>query len=159
MKLFHFTLCIFICLTTFANGHDFTFKHITIKHPIIPVFGQKMKTAAGYMTVSNSSSQPEKILADKTNFAKAMLHQASIDVNGVARMKHIDEVLIPPNGSIQFEHGGLHIMFIRLEEQLEPYVDQMVTLIFEKAGEIEITFMVEASNKEYKMDMDHSQNN
>ena len=50
-------------------------------------------------------------------------------------------------------------MFIRLEEQLEPYVDQMVTLIFEKAGEIEITFMVEESSKDYKMDMDHSKDN
>ena len=114
MKLFHFTFCIFICLTTFANGHDFTFKHVTIKHPIIPVFGQKMKTAAGYMTVSNSSNQPEKILAVKTNFAKAMLHESSIDVNGVARMKHIDEVLIPPDSSIQFEHGGLHLSLIHI---------------------------------------------
>jgi len=111
------------------------------------------------MTVSNSSSQPEKILAVKTNFAKAMLHKSSVDGNGVARMKHIDEVLIPPNSSIQFGHGGLHIMFISLKEQLEPYVDQMVTLIFEKAGEVEITFMVEESNKNYKMDMDHSQDN
>ena len=159
MKLLHFTLCIFICLTTLATGHDFTFNHVTIKHPIIPVFGQKMKTAAGYMTVSNSSNQPEKILAVKTNFAKAMLHESSVDGNGVARMKHINEVLIPPNSTIQFEHGGLHIMFIRLEEQLEPFVDQMVTLIFEKAGEIEITFMVEESGKDYKMDMDHSKDN
>ena len=88
-----------------------------------------------------------------------MLHESSVDGNGVARMKHINEVLIPPNSTIQFEHGGLHIMFIRLEEQLEPFVDQMVTLIFEKAGEIEITFMVEESSKDYKMDMDHSKDN
>ena len=159
MKLLHFTLCIFICLTTLATGHDFTFKHVTIKHPIIPVFGQKMKTAAGYMSVTNSSNQSEKILGVKTNFAKAMLHESSVDGNGVARMKHINEVLIPPNSTIQFEHGGLHIMFIRLEEQLEPFVDQKVTLIFEKAGEIEITFMVEEPSKDYKMDMDHSKDN
>ena len=88
MKLFHFILCMFICLTTFANGHDFTFKHVTIKHPIIPVFGQKMKTAAGYMTVSNSSSQPEKILAVKTNFAKAMLHGDPDEGNDVSEVNH-----------------------------------------------------------------------
>ena len=50
-------------------------------------------------------------------------------------------------------------MFVRLEEQLEPYADQVVTLFFEKAGEVEITFMVEESNRDYKMDMDHRQDN
>ena len=47
-------------------------------------------------------------------------------------------------------------MFVNLEEKLEPFVDQQVTLIFEKAGEFSLTFMVEEAKNGSKMDMDHN---
>ena len=156
MKLLSYAFFVLLSQATFLHGHEITFKHILIKHPVIPVFGANMKTAAGYMTVTNSSNVQERIISVEANFATAMIHKSSVDINGVARMEHIKEVTIPANSNVKFEHGGLHIMFVNLEKKLEPFEDQEVTLIFEKAGKLDITFMVEEAKHGFKMDMNHS---
>ena len=156
MKLLPYAFFVLLSQASFLHGHEITFKDILIKHPIIPVFGGHMKTVAGYMSITNSSNVQERIMGVKANFATAMIHKSSEDTDGVVRMEHIKEVIIPANSTINFEQGGLHIMFVNLEEKLEPFVDQEVTLIFEKAGELSLTFMVEEANNGSKMDMDHN---
>ena len=156
MKLLPYAFFVLLSQASFLHGHEVTFKDILIKHPIIPVFGGHMKTAAGYMSITNSSNVQERIMGVKANFATAMIHKSSEDTDGVVRMEHIKEVTIPANSTIKFEQGGLHIMFVNLEEKLEPFVDQQVTLIFEKAGEFSLTFMVEEAKNGSKMDMDHN---
>ena len=136
---------------TSSYAHDIELQGITIKHPIIPFFGPKMKTASGYFTIVNETNETEELIMVKTNFAKAMIHKSKIDNNGLAGMEHIEKVLIPSNSSVVFEQESLHIMFTALREPLEEYVDQKVTLIFKKLGKVVIDFQVEKAQKSNKM--------
>jgi len=155
IKVSRYAFIFLLGLTTISYSHEVNFKHILIKHPIIPFFNGGMKTAAGYMTIINTSDSPDKITAVKTKFANAMIHKTTIDSNGVARMEHIEEILIPSQSSIKFENGGLHIMFTNLKEALEPLVDQEVTIFFEKAGQFKLQFMVEKVTGQSKMKTEH----
>ena len=74
MKLLPYAFFVLLSQTSFLYGHEVTFKDILIKHTIIPVFGGHMKTAAGYMSITNSSNFQERIMGVKANFATAMIH-------------------------------------------------------------------------------------
>ena len=141
---------------TTSHAHEIELGGITIKHPMIPIFGSKMKTAAGYFTIVNKTNEADELIMVKTNFAKAMIHKSKIDDNGLATMQHIEKVLIPSNSSVVFEQESLHIMFTALKEPLEEYMDKKVTLVFKKLGNIEVEFQVEkASNMIMNNHNDH----
>ena len=147
MKLFKYTFYIFFCTGIYAHSAEYSLDKIIIQNPTIPVFGKKMKTAAGYLTINNSGEVPDKLTTVKTNFAFAMIHKSSVDSNGIAKMEHLEDIIIPANSSVKFEHGGLHIMLLNLKETLVHMETKKITLTFEKAGKIDVNFLVENTSK------------
>ena len=156
LKIFSFIFCIFLCYGTLLKSAEYPLENMIIKNPTIPIFGEKMKMVAGYFTILNVGETADKLIGVKADFAKAMIHKSTVDSNGVARMKHLKEVMIPANSSVNFEHGGLHIMFFNLKHPLETMQTKEVTLIFKEAGQVALKFMVEEAKDYSKMKMDHS---
>ena len=150
MKLFKYTFCIFFCTGFFLLGAEYSLDNILIKNPTIPFFGKNMKTAAGYFTIINSGEVSDKLTNVKANFAVAMIHKSSVDSNGVARMEHLEDVIIPANSSIKFEQGGLHIMLLNLKEPLVHMETKKITLIFKKAGKVNLNFLVKKATESSK---------
>ena len=138
-----------------AYAHEIDLEEISIKHPIIPIFNSKMKTAAGYLTIVNKKNEADELIMVKTDFAKAMIHISKIDKNGIASMEHINKVIIPGNSSVVFEQGSLHIMFTQLKEPLEEYNDQKVTLVFKNLGDIVVDFQVEKATQKMNINNNH----
>ena len=153
---FTFILCAislqFFCA---SYAHEIDLDEISIKHPIIPIFNSKMKTAAGYLTIVNKKPETDELIMVKTDFAKARIHMSKIDKNGIASMEHVNKVIIPGSSSVVFEQGSLHIMFTKLKEPLEEYNDQKVTLVFKNLGDIEVEFQVEQATQKMNMKNNH----
>ena len=138
-----------------SYAHEIDLENISIKHPMIPIFSSKMKTAAGYLTIVNKKNETDELIMVKTDFAKAMMHISKIDKNGIATMEHVNRVIIPGNSSVVFEQGSLHIMFTQLKEPLEEYMDQKVTLVFKNLGDIVVDFQVEKATQKMNMNNNH----
>jgi copper(I)-binding protein len=95
------------------------------------------KTAGGYLTIANHSSQPDRLIAVATPLAaKSELHEMAVN-DGVMTMKPVAGIEIPPEGSVTLAPGGFHLMFIGLKEPLKEGDELPVTLTFEKAGSVE----------------------
>lgn len=71
---------------------------------------------------------------------KAMIHQTSIDEQGVARMSIVDNLDVASESNIEFSPQGLHVMLTGLKRELRPFQFFPVLLNFEKAGMVR--FMV-----------------
>ena len=73
---------------------------------------------AAYMTLRNTGSD-EAVLSgvDSPTFSHVMLHKSEV-VDGVARMSHQDELLIPAGGSVELKPGGFHLMMPAPEQRL-----------------------------------------
>ena len=138
-----------------SYAHEIDLENISIKHPMIPIFSSKMKTAAGYLTIVNKKNETDELIMVKTDFAKAMIHMSKIDKNGIATMEHVNKVIIPGNSSVVFEQGSLHIMFTELKEPLEEYNDKKVTLVFKNLGDIVVNFQVEKATQKMNMNNNH----
>jgi len=100
--------------------------------------------SAGYMTIRNTGSAPDRLIGGAADFAgKVEIHEMAMD-GDIMRMREIDGGLeIPAGGEVVLKPGGLHVMFMRLGEPLTAGEIRSVTLEFENAGSIEMAVPVQ----------------
>jgi copper(I)-binding protein len=71
------------------------------------------------------------------------LHEMSLD-NGVMKMREVGQgVEIKPGEKVEFKPGGYHVMFMGLKQQLVQGQHFKATLQFEKAGKVDVDFVIE----------------
>lgn len=100
-------------------------------------------TGAAYLTVRNQGDQDDRLLGISTRVAdRAELH-ISVMQDGVMRMRPVEAIEVPAHGEAVLEPGGLHVMLIGLKTPLEQGGSFALTLVFEKAGEFEVTATIE----------------
>lgn len=104
-------------------------------------------SAAAFMVLRNQTGQADRLIAVRSALAgRVELHSHNEDANGVMRMGQIEEgVPLADGGTHVFGRGGDHLMFMGLEAPLVQGDIVPVTLVFEQAGEIEITVPVDHS--------------
>jgi copper(I)-binding protein len=97
---------------------------------------------AGYFTILNTGDAPDALIGVTADFPRTMIHGTET-TDGIARMVHKSSVAIQPGGETAFEPGGLHVMFMGLNgDPFEEGETVPVTLIFEKAGAVELNLPV-----------------
>ncbi len=72
-----------------------------------------MKMSAGYLSLTNNTDAPIRVTrVSSPQFAAVELHESTVD-DGVARMREIPELLVPPRGGVTLARGGKHLMLMR----------------------------------------------
>jgi len=141
-RLLTLAASLFLAFPTFA--HEVTVGDLQIIHPHIPQPAKAAKAAGGFMAIVNNGAEPDRLIGIESDLAmKSEVHESKVDANGVGTMDHVDFIEIPPGGTVNLQHGGYHIMFMGLKGTLTEGEMHKATLIFEKAGRVEIEFMVD----------------
>jgi copper(I)-binding protein len=96
------------------------------------------KAGAVYMTLSNHSSAPDKLLKITTESALSAEVHESAENDGVATMRPIEGLEIPAGGSVELKPGGYHIMLMGLKAPLKKGGMIMLQLKFEHAGPVDV---------------------
>ncbi len=100
-------------------------------------------TTAGYMTIRNSSAEPDFLIAAAvTDLAEAVELHTSTTENGVMKMRQVERIEIPAQGGVELKPGGFHIMLIGLKRDLKPDETVRLTLTFERSGTVEVSAVV-----------------
>jgi copper(I)-binding protein len=127
-----------------ALAHEFQSGAVTIGHPVIYEGPPTLKTAAGYLTITNGGGEADSLIGVRAEGLRASLHE-SREADGVVRMSPVDIVEIPAGASVAFEPGGLHVMFMDVDGRaLREGATLAATLVFDQAGEVGVVFSVEA---------------
>lgn len=72
-----------------------------------------MKMSAGYLSLTNNTDAAIRITrVSSPQFASVELHESTVE-GGVARMRKIPELVIPPRGGVILERGGKHLMLMK----------------------------------------------
>ena len=126
-----------------ALAQESTASGLTIAHPMAYETASSAMAGGGYMTITNHGDAPDRLVGVRADFPRVTLH-TSEEQDGVARMRPVEAVEIAPGETVAFEPGGLHVMFMGLEgDPFEVGEEIRATLLFEQAGEVEVTFAVE----------------
>ncbi|HER35542.1 MAG TPA: copper chaperone PCu(A)C [Halothiobacillaceae bacterium] len=97
---------------------------------------------AAYLEIRNAGSQSDWLLGAESPVAMAThIHETTMD-GGVMRMRPVEGLEIPAGGTVSLRPQGLHIMFMKLHAPLSEGESIALTLVFERAGRIELTVPV-----------------
>jgi copper(I)-binding protein len=101
------------------------------------------RAGGGFAKITNSGSEADRIVAASSPVSKKTeLHEMAV-VDGVMKMREMEDgIAVPAGGTVELKPGGLHIMFMGLNEPLKEGETVPVKLTFEKAGEVDIILSV-----------------
>lgn len=95
--------------------------------------------AALYLTIDNDGGADRLTAIDAKGLGPITLHQSSND-GGVMRMRALPGgIAVAAHGQTKLAPMGLHAMIEPLAHPLRPGNDAMLTLRFERQGEVEVT--------------------
>lgn len=88
-----------------------------------PMPGRHM--SAGFLVLTNNTDEAIFITgAMSPQFESVEIHETTVE-NGISRMRELEELIVPANGSVTLERGGKHLMLMRARD-----VQDSVTLHF-----------------------------
>ena len=128
-----------------AIAHDYRVGDLHIDHPVARETPANAPVSAGYMTIRNEGAEADRLIGGTVGFADAVeIHEMVMD-GDVMQMREIEGgIEIPPGEAVKLMPGGLHVMFIGMNQRLEAGQEHDGTLTFEKAGAVEVVFQVES---------------
>jgi copper(I)-binding protein len=126
-----------------AMAHEYTAGGITVAHPWARATPGGAKVGGAYLEIKAAAGTSDRLLAVKTPAAgSAELHNHIME-KGIARMRRVDAIAVPAGKSVVLKPGGYHLMLGDLKAPLKEGDLLKLTLVFEKAGEIEVEATVE----------------
>jgi copper(I)-binding protein len=101
------------------------------------------KVAAGFMTITNTGKQPDILIGGSIPFAaKIEVHEMSMD-RGIMKMRRLEPgLVIKPGETVVLKPGAHHLMFLDVAKGPKRGTPVKGTLIFEKAGQVEVEYAV-----------------
>ncbi|MFG1287236.1 copper chaperone PCu(A)C [Xanthobacter versatilis] len=126
-------------------AHEFKAGAIEIDHPWSRATPGGATVGAGYLTLKNTGSAPDRLVSAASDVAERVeIHEMAVK-DGVMTMRPLpDGLAIPAGGSVVLKPGSYHIMFFGLKQPLKQGAVVDGTLTFEKAGTVAVKFNVDA---------------
>lgn len=128
-----------------AAARDYKAGAIEVDAPWARAVPKGASVAAGYVTIKNTGTETDRLVEGSTPVAgKIEVHQMTMD-NGVMRMRPLGAPLeIKPGETVELKPQALHFMMTGVKQPIEKGKPFKATLVFEKAGPVEVEFSVEA---------------
>ena len=138
-------LALLLCLASWPSAaHEVTTETLVIDHPHALETPATAMSGAGYMTITNTGSAPDRLLEVRADFPRVTLHGTETDAQGVTRMIPVEDIEIAAGETVTLAPGGMHVMFMGTGgDPFEEGERIPATLVFERAGEIAVEFWVE----------------
>jgi copper(I)-binding protein len=101
-----------------------------------------VRNGAAFLQIT-ASGAGDRLMDVRSGAAGRVELHSHIHEAGVMKMRRVEAIDVPAGKPVVFKPGGLHIMLMDLKQPLKAGEQVDLTLVFEKAGEIEVRASVE----------------
>jgi periplasmic copper chaperone A len=126
-------------------GHAQEYKAgpIKIEGPWIRATPAGSEVAGGYMKIENTGKEADRLIGGSTGIAgKFEIHEMKME-GSVMKMRELPKGLeLKPGQSVELKPGSYHLMLVGLKQQAKEGDKVKGTLVFEKAGAVEVEYAV-----------------
>lgn len=99
--------------------------------------------SAAYMTLRNRGTAAARLVgATSPDADTVQIHQSTVE-NGIARMRPVNGLDLPPGGSVRLKPGSYHLMLLRVRRSLVRGDTVDITLHFATAPDIRLRVPVQ----------------
>jgi len=128
-----------------AAAQDYRVGSLEIGHPWTRATAPTAPTGGGFLTVTNKGATPDKLISAKSAAAETVqIHEMKMDGNVMRMREQAGGLEIPPGATVTLAPGHFHLMMMGLKGPLKQGEKVPVTLVFEKAGSIDVELAVMA---------------
>lgn len=126
-----------------AKAAEYRIGDLQIREPWTRATPKGADVAAGYMTIVNGGAQTDRLIGGSAAAAgRFEIHQMTTN-QGVMQMRPVAGGLeIKPGETIELKPGSLHAMWLDLKAPLAAGGRVKGTLVFQKAGKVDIEYQV-----------------
>lgn len=144
-------------ILTPAFAHGVKVGDLSIQHPWTRATPEGAKVAGGFLVIKNAGTTADRLIGATADFAgKVEIHEMTMD-GDVMKMRPVEGgIEIPPGGEVTLKPGSFHIMFMGLKHGLKQGDEEKGTLVFEKAGSVEVEWAVDAMGAKEPGHGDHT---
>lgn len=96
------------------------------------------KNSAAFMKIQNTSNSDVELISANSNISKVTELHTHIEENGMKKMIQIPSIKIPANSSVELKPGGLHIMFLGIQNQINENSNIDLNLTFSNGKTYEL---------------------
>ena len=128
-----------ILFATAAQAHSHKVKSLEIVHPWCIETSDTANPVSVFMTIKNSG-RPDRLLRATASIA------GKTELRTAGAGKAVSSVGVATRGATDLKRDGPHIQLSGVTKQLSPYDSFMMTLVFERAGKVEVEVMVEEAS-------------
>ena len=116
---------------------------LIIETPWIRATPAGARVAGGYVKIINTGQTSDRLIGGSLPVAaEVQVHEMTMH-DGIMSMRMLKNGLeIDPGKSVELKPGGYHLMFTELREGLKEKQTVKGTLLFEKAGPVEVEYSV-----------------
>jgi hypothetical protein len=147
MKNFHRALVVFLLLLipSAVIAANYKVGALEIDSPWARATAPTAPAGGGYLTIVNKGTTADRLVAVRSPVAQAAaIHEMKMEGN-IMRMRELDKGLeIPAGGTVTLAPSGFHVMLMGLKGPLKQGTKVPLTLVFEKAGSIDVELSVES---------------
>jgi copper(I)-binding protein len=117
---------------------------LVIEAPWIRATPGGARIAGGYVKIINTGKEADRLIGGSLPMAGAAeVHEMAMS-GDVMKMRRLpDGLAIEPGRSVELKPGGYHLMFTGLREGLKAGQTVKGTLVFQKAGTVEVEYRVQ----------------
>jgi periplasmic copper chaperone A len=128
-----------------AGAHEYNAGPIEIDHPWARATPRGAKVAGAYFKLINTGTTADRLVGGSSEVGgRFEIHEMTMD-NGVMRMRPLRDGLdLKPGESVELKPGSYHAMIFDLKRPLQQGERIKGTLVFEKAGTVEVEYVVVA---------------
>jgi periplasmic copper chaperone A len=127
-----------------VGAQEYKTGSIEIDQPWSTATPRGASVAAGYMTIKNTGTEPDRLTGASAAVAgKVEVHEMTMD-KGVMRMRPLASGLeIKPGQTVELKPTSFHLMLMNLKGPIQRGKPFKATLMFAKAGPVAVEFAVE----------------
>jgi periplasmic copper chaperone A len=145
MKRTFFFAAILALFASAAGGHEYKLGTLEIAHPWTRATPKGASVAGGYLKVTNKGTAPDRLKSAVFELSpRVEIHEMAMSGTTMQMRELKSGLEIKPGETVELKPGSFHIMFMNLKKPLEQGQRIKGSLIFEKAGSVEVEFVVEA---------------
>ncbi len=135
--------CLSLASPAFAHGYQVG--DLEIGHPWTRATPPSARVAGGFLKITNRGAAPDRLVSASFEGSSTVEIHEMAHANGVMTMRELPKGLeIKPGETVELKPGGFHLMFMGLKAQLAEKQRLKGVLTFEKAGRVEVEYVVES---------------
>jgi hypothetical protein len=114
---------------------DLRFDEVRVRPAAISEADVGTANSAVYLRIRNLGTAGDRLTGAGFDGARRVeVHETRIGDDGLATMRPIESLPIPPGAEVRLKPGGVHVMLMGLERSLVPGEEVELSLTFENSG-------------------------